>query len=745
MRIGTCETAILSPSRQLSSVSSVAIIVAGAVMFTPSAMAQSVIPLDEVVVEAEAGGAGQGAGGLEGGGNRTAAVADPGPVEGYVAEAATAGSKLATPIEEIPQIVTVTGRQELDDLGVQQVDEALRYSPGVFASPFGDDGDTDWSFIRGFQTTQTGVFMDGLPLFQYAFASIIIDPFILDRVEVLNGPGSSLYGGSSAGGLVNLTTKRANGERIRYVETGITDEPKGYVGFDMGDRLASDPAWSYRLTGRIYGGEDYVDHADQFRGVIMPSLRYEPDADTRVDIYAIYQRDEAKHTNGFLPYAGTVVDAPYGKIPNDLFVSEPGPDDLTANETMIGYEIEHAVNDVLTLRSNGRYAYIDRSEYQIYPFDSDQTDSVLARGAFAHDTQADLLTIDNQAIMTFGTGFLDHRLLVGVDYRYYGIDQVQASNFAGVASLDPINPVYGRPIPALFDPYLDETVDLNELGIYAQDQIKFGDGFILTLNGRYDSVWTDRDDRTAFDNDYDVQEDAFSGRAALGYEFSNGLVPYISASRFFEPQIGTDTLGDPVGPQKGEQYEAGVKWAPSGLDVVFSAAVFDLTRKNTLQSRFVDGAFVNEARGEVNSRGIELDARIGLTEDIDLISSFTTYDIEIKEDANPAFVGNRPFIVPETLASAFLNYSVPTGMLKGVEFGAGVRYIGKSYADNLNAFEVPDVTLVDARIAYEQDDWGVSLNVNNLFDEDYVASCQETTACYYGEGRKGLLKAHFKF
>ncbi|RFC63507.1 TonB-dependent siderophore receptor [Fulvimarina endophytica] len=709
-----------------------------------AAFAQGTIQLDQVVVEADAQSAPASSGPVSPAGETSArGVANPGPVDGYVAENATAGSKLATPIKEIPQVVTVTGREELDDLGVLQVDEALRYSPGVFASPFGADSDTDWGFIRGFQTTQTGFFLDGLPLFQYAFASIIIDPFILDRVEVLNGPGSALYGAASAGGIVNLSSKRADGERIRYMETGITDEPKGYVGFDLGDRFSLASPWSYRLTGRVLGGDDDVDYADQFRGVIMPQLHYEGE-DTRADLYAIYQRDDSKHTNGFLPYAGTVVDAPYGRVPNDLFVSEPGPDDLKANQTLLGYEIEHDVNDVLTLRSNGRYANIQREEYQIYPFDLDQTDRVLSRGAFGHDTEADLVTLDNQAILTFGTGVFDHRLLVGAEYRYYGVDQVQASNFATIPDLDPINPVYGKPLPALFAPYLDETVDLNSLGLYAQDQIRFGRA-ILTLNGRYDSLWTDRDDRTSFGNDYDNHEDAFSGRAALGYEIADGLVPYISASSFFEPQIGTNTLGNPVGAQDGEQYEAGVKWAPTGLDAVFTAAVFDLTRRNTLQSRFVGGAFINEARGQVNSQGIELDARVGLADGLDLVANFTTYDIEIEKDANPLFVGNRPFVVPETFASAFLNYRVESGMLEGVELGGGVRYVGKSYADNLNEFEVPDVTLVDARIAYEKEDWGVSLNVNNLFDEDYVSSCQETTACYYGEGRRGLLKAHFNF
>ena len=707
------------------------------VFSVPPAAAQGVINLDQVVVEAGGGTA------VPNEGERSNGIADPAPVDGYVATETTAGSKLATPVIEIPQVVSVIGRKELDDLGVQQVDEALRYTPGVFASPFGNDTDTDWSFIRGFQTTQTGLFLDGLPLFQYSFASFIIDPFILDRIEVLNGPSSSLYGGASAGGLVNLSTKRANGKRLRYFETGITDEPNGYGGFDLADSFGEASPWSYRLTGRLKGGDTDVDYADDFRGVIMPSLHYEPDATTRLDLYAIYQRDDLRHTNGFFPYTGTVVNAPYGKIQRDLFASEPGPDDLTSNQILVGYELEHDVNANVTLRSNVRYSRVERDEFQIYPFDFDQSDDVLNRISFAHDTQADLLTADNQAVLKFQTGAFAHKLLTGIDYRYYRIDQTQASGSA--LALDPISPNYTNVMPPLFSPYLDETLDLNELGVYAQDQIKFGGGFIVTLNGRYDEVWIDRDDRTAFDNDYETRDGSFSGRAGLGYEFANGLAPYVSASRFFEPQIGTATDGMPVGPQDGEQYEAGIKYAPTGIDAIFTASVFDLTRRNTLQSRQIDGVFINEALGEVNSTGVELSAKVDLTDSLNLAASFTTYDIEIKEDANPDFVGNRPFIVPETFASAFLNYTVPTGQLKGVQIGGGVRYVGDSYADNLNRFKVPDVTLFDARLAYEKDNWGVSLNMNNVFDKKYVASCQDTTACYYGEGRRGLLKAHVSF
>jgi iron complex outermembrane receptor protein len=711
------------------------------------AVAQTSVVLDTVTVEAD-GGAADGTGTGTG-----AAESATGPVNGYVAKRTSTGSKTDAPLVEVPQSVSVVGREEIDDRGAQKLDEVLRYTPGVLAGAFGPDSDTDWIYIRGFDATQTGIFLDGLQLFQYAFAGFIVDPFLLERVEVLRGPASVLYGGSNAGGIVNSVSKRADGTRHAYVEGGLTDDPNGYLGVDLGNRFSEDSPWSYRVVGRVKGGDTQTDYADNIRGVIAPSLHFAPDADTSLDIYATYQADEQRHTNGFFPYAGTVTQEAFGRIPRSLYTNEPDLDQFSARQATLGYDLEHRVDETLTLRSNTRYADVTRSEYGPYLFGYYDAASgfggfaepvnglaALNRLNFFHDTQAGLFTTDNQAEIHLDTGPLEHTLLAGIDYKNYRISQVQAVGSA--PPLDIVNPFYSNTLSPLFAPYLDEKVELNQLGLYAQDQIKFGGGWILTLNGRHDTVWIDRDDRSAGDNDYDGNDDALSGRAGLGYEFANGIVPYVSVSRFFNPQIGTDANGNAVKPQEGEQYEVGVKYAPTDIDVVVTASLFDLTRRNTLQS---DANFVPRAVGEIRSRGVELEAKANLTDDWNVVGSFTAYDLEIREDANPAIVGNQPFLVPEVIGSLWLNYEVPTGQLEGVELGGGIRYIGSSYADNENKLKVPDATVFDARIAYEKDDWGVSLNVNNVFDKRYVAGCQGVLTCGYAEGRSGLLKAHVKF
>src|SRR6478735_7150190 len=291
-----------------------------------------------------------------------------GPVNGYVATRSATGSKDNTPIIAIPQAVSVVGREELDDRKALQVDEALRYTPGVMAEPFGVDPDTDWFYIRGFDATQTGVFLDGLNLFSYGFGGFQIDPFLLERVEVLKGPASVLYGGANPGGIINLVSKRPNGKNFGNVEVGINNFGNAYVGIDVG---VSDKKgiWSTRLTGRLSGGDQYTDYSKDFRGVIMPQITYQPTGATRFTAYGMYAAlDQVRVGGGFLPYVGTVVNAPFGKIRRDAFFGEPAIDDQERTQTLVGYEFQHQFANNWNFTQNLRYGVMSGSQLGPYGY-----------------------------------------------------------------------------------------------------------------------------------------------------------------------------------------------------------------------------------------------------------------------------------------------------------------------------------------------------------------------------------------
>ena len=674
-----------------------------------------------------------------------------GPVNGYVPSRTAAGSKTGMPVEEIPQSISVIGREQIEDRQAQKVDEALRYSAGVLAQPYGQDADTDWFFIRGFDAGQTGVFLNNLPLYQYGFGGFYIDPFVLERIEVVKGPASALYGGAASGGLINLVSKRPTTEPLRYVETGINSWGNGYAAFDFGGALDQDKIWSYRFTGKVSGGGWETDIAEDFRGVIAPALTYRPNAGTELTLLSSYQHMDLNHTGGFLPYVGTVVPAPFGRISRHFFYSEPGVDLYRREQAMIGYEFRHDLNDIWTLRQNFRYAHSDSKERGPYPYGyldpatgyptttPTGPDYLLYRIGFRHHTVVNTVSLDNQAEAKFDTGPLAHRLLLGLDYKYYNIDHVQASGGATPLSAD--NPIYGAP-QGTEVPYLDQNLTMHQIGFYAQDQIRFG-GWIATLNGRYDHVRTDSMDRVGA-ADFTDTVGEFSGRLGLGYEFANGMTPYVAVSRSFNPVIGSDFFGDSFKPETGLQYEVGLKYKPAFFDGLITASLFDLTRQNVLTSD-PDHLFFEAQLGEVRSRGFEIEAQANITEGLKAIASLTAYDIEITEDPNVALIGNRPNVVPEIQASGWFDYTIQEGPLKGFGFGAGVRYVGFSYVDNENTLKVPDATVFDAGIRYSRDNFTVALNVNNLLDNEYVSACDTQYTCNYGAGRVASLKASYKW
>ncbi|MDW5316501.1 TonB-dependent siderophore receptor [Rhizobium sp. PL01] len=658
-----------------------------------------------------------------------------GPVDGYVPKTTGTGSKTATPVSEIPQSVSVIGRKELGDRGVvTKIDEALRYTAGVSTEPFGSDPDTDWFYIRGFDATQTGVFLDGLNLYSYGFGGFQTDAYMMERVEVLKGPASVLYGGSNPGGIVDLVRKRPQAEPAYSTEIGINNFGNSFFGFDVNDKANADGTITYRITGKVSGGDNYSDYSEDLRGFIMPQITYAPDDATSLTVYAIASAFDQTHVgNGFLPYEGTVTNAPFGKIDRDLFTGEPDHDFGRYDQQMFGYEFSHEFDNGWKVSQNLRYSHLDKAEELVYPYAYTATYD-LARLGFKHDTSVDNFSVDNRAEKEFSTGPLNHSLLLGLDYKNFKIDQTQASAFPA-SDLDPTNPVYGGALPAYFT-YLDGITRMKQTGVYAQDQIRFGDGWLATLNGRYDYVDIENNSRLATGS-YSTTDSALSGRAGLAYEFDNGLTPYVSASTFFNPLVGTAFTGGALKPEEGHQIEGGIKYEPTFIDGLFTASVYHIVKKNVALTR---PDFLQEQLGEVTSTGLELEGKVNLNQNWRLLGSYTYNDLEVTEDLNPALVGNRPYLIPEHQAALWVEYLVTEGAMEGVSVGGGLRYQGESFADMANTRKVPDAVVADAAIRYQKNGWGAALNVTNLFDKDYVKGCQGLFTCGYGDQRTVTLK-----
>ncbi|SDS23527.1 iron complex outermembrane recepter protein [Bradyrhizobium canariense] len=672
---------------------------------------------------------------------------DPrGPINGYVATRSLTGTKTNTPLMEIPQSISVIGREEIRDQNPGNFAEALRYAPGVSAQTFGADTRNDWFKIRGFDAQDVGLFLDGLQLSSFAFATWKFPPFGIERIDILRGPSAVLYGGSGPGGLVNIISKTPPLTPLNYVETGVNSFGNAYLSFDFGGPVATSTGPSnelfYRLLGTVKGGDTQTAFTPDNNYFVAPSVTYKPDIDTTLTILASASRNDTRVQN-FLPYVGTVVNAPFGRIPTGLFASDPSVDSFRREQEMIGYQFEKNLTDDLTFRQNARFAH-DDVQFQTLlgnGYAGNPASALLSRfNDFAHDSanQADL---DSSLEYRFATGLVQHKALVGVDLKSYEISDLQAFDFATPA-LNLLNPVYGVPQGFPSTVFADQTITQKQAGLYAQDQLKLG-RLTLVLSGRNDWVNTYDNNRLLPSESRD--DSKFSGRAGLIYNTDLGIAPYISYATSYNPIIGTNaTTGQLFLPETGVQTEAGVKIEPAGFDGYFGASVFDLKRQNVLTTD-PNNALQSIQTGEVTSRGIELEAVANVMPGLKVTGAFTNFNIFVSKDLNPALIGTVPTNTPSEIASLWGDYTFQTGQLAGFGFGAGVRYNGISYADTANSLVVPAYVLGDLAVHYEVNNWRFALNVTNITDKIYVGSCQTATACFYGDRRRAVASVSYKW
>ncbi len=699
---------------------------------------QNAVTLETLSVEGS--GAGLGGGGAPG---RSQPETARGPVAGYVASRSATATKTDTPLIRTPQSISVIGAQQIEAQRSQTISEAVRYTPGIYANQFGPDTRLDWFLIRGFSATETGLFRDGLQLFQTAFANFRIDPFGAERIEVLRGPAATLFGGSPVGGLVNIVSKRPTAEPFRYVELGGGSFNQRYAAFDLGGPADSSGHWFYRLTGKLQNSDAQVRFAPEDRYYIAPSFTYKPDGATTFTVLTSFQRDETGGAGQFLPYLGTVRPNASGlRIARTLNASDPLIDGYTRNQANLGYEFEHHVDDVWTVRQNFRFSFTEvRDQRYVGNGYADTAQTELARYGFLTTPRAGLFTVDNQAQARFHDGTFGHTLLMGVDYKRYSLSDNQGTTFP-VASLNILSPRYfqasARPLP-----YRVIDQQLQQVGLYAQDQVALTERLTFLIGGRQDFVTSDLQDKLAPGNSTTQNESAFTGRLGLIYNFDNGLAPYVTYGTSFNPTPGVDAANRPFKADRGEQIEVGAKFQPLGWNTFFTVAAFDLVRANVLTPD-PNFAFQNVQLGKVRSQGFEASATTSLAEGLNLIASYTVYGLRTIEGTGEG-VGRVPVGIPETFASLWADYTIPVGDWKGFGFGGGVNYVGRSYADVANTLTVPEYVTFDAAVHYEREGWRAAVNIQNAGDKRFVASCSNATSCFYGTQRRIVASLGYRW
>ncbi|WP_245155642.1 TonB-dependent siderophore receptor [Paracoccus ravus] len=656
------------------------------------------------------------------------------PTQGYVVPTTQIATKTETPVLEIQQSVSVVTTQQMRDQGAASVGQALRYSAGAVAEPYGATPGFDEPNIRGFGSNNSQ-YLNGLRFIR-KFGAPSYELYGLERVELLRGPSSSLYGAGSPGGIVNLVQKHAQVEDFAESGIGFGSFGDASLFFDV-NRAPSD-ALAWRLTGQLSQTEEQVEDVTNDRGYLASAFRWQMDEVSTLDLLISYQKDSPISPAG-VPFALTEIAD--GDDLRDFYAGYPDETDSDRRMFNFGVEYGRDFDNGWRLEQGFRYQKFDW-DYNIFTSNALSADgNYIDLNQTIQQEDSSALNVDTRFKGEVATGAATHRLLFGLDIIRNKLDNT--THFLYPQDIDWRNP--DRDIDVVGEEWYVKREDLTitQIGLYAQDEISWNN-WRMSAGLRHSWVKQTGDVNSAFmgfpsSSDAYQKDEATTGQIGLSYLFDNDLAPYIAYSTSFDPEIGTDRNGDPLKPTEGKQWEVGVKYQPTA-DILLTAAVYDLKQTNVVRS---DESFQTFQIGEVHSRGVELEGTAELAQGWDIRAAYTYTDARQKGDARetgPFLDGNRAANSPYHMASVWLDRDFGNGY----RAGGGVRYVGERFGDDANDYPLDSYTLLDLGASYTRDNIEASLNVLNLTDETYLASCS-SFYCNYGEGREVQARLTYKW
>uniref|UniRef100_UPI0030845D33 TonB-dependent siderophore receptor n=1 Tax=Petrachloros mirabilis TaxID=2918835 RepID=UPI0030845D33 len=629
---------------------------------------------------------------------------------GYAVDNATTATRTDTPLRDIPQSIQVIPKQVLEDQQVIRLDDALRNVSGV--APGDNFGGTrDQFFIRGFQ--QFNIFRDG-----FRDERIVLqETAAIDRIEVLKGPASVLFGNLEPGGIINIILERPLAEPHYIFEGQVGNFGLVRPQLDFTGPLNKNRTLLYRLNAVYERGDGFRDFdQDIQRFFIAPSLSWDITENTNLLIEFEYSYDRRPFDRGLVAIGNEVAD-----IPRDRILGEP--DDFLENTAYsLGYILEHRFSENWRIRNALRFSSADTLDVKADPRFrlEDEVSGELRRFFRSNDDISQLFELQTSVLGSFSTGSVDHEIVVGFDY-FRNFSQGTNREFPETPSINIFSPVY-RVIP---QPDLDEFTNLirdsrretDAIGIYLQDLISLTDNLKLLLGGRFDFS---NQSELSFGSSSSRYDQAFSPRVGIVYQPIEPLSLYASYSRAFAPNFGTTSDGETLEPERGTQYEVGARAELLNGRLSANLAFYDLTKTNIADSDPNDPTFTFFVPiGKQRSRGLELDVAGEILPGWKLIASYAYTDAEIVKGVFGIADGNRPANIPEHSGSLWTTYEIQEGNLQGLGFGLGLFLVGERQGDNQNTFRLPGYVRTDAAVYYRRNNWKFALNIRNLFDINY--------------------------
>jgi len=646
--------------------------------------------------------------------------------ERYLIPNATTGTRTDTPLRDTPQSIQVIPEEVIEDQQVIRLNDALRNISGVVLGA--NDPRGQRFIVRGFD--DSSIFRDGfeLPGNNRGFQELAN----IERIEVLKGPASILFGNLEPGGVINLVSKQPLSEP--FYELGFRAGNRGLIepSIDISGPLSEDGRVLYRLNALYRTEESFRDFDTNIEGFfIAPVVSVKIGDQTDLTLNFEYLDSQGPADFGLVAVGDQVAD-----IPLERNLGEP--DDIIKDSFLrTGYQLEHRFSDTWKVRNAFYYNRLSPEIISAFSFNFVEPTGTLFRSFILLEQPGETFELQNNVVGEFSTGSVDHTLLIGVDLlREQFLSNVFRADFMGVRPFNIFNPVFGEltrpdfnqlPIP------FDQDTQADRLGVYLQDQITLLDNLKVLAGVRYDTVEQETIDNLS-GSETTRNDDAFTPRVGLVYQPIEEISLFGSYSRSFIPNTSTTFSGDFLEPEQGEQFEFGVK--AELLDGRFgvSLAYFNITKQN-VATPDPDFPFFSVATGEQSSEGVELDLIGEILPGWNLVANYAYTDAKITED-NSGLEGNRLFSVPEHNFNLWTNYEIQNGPLQGLGFGIGFNYVGERFGDNANSFELDSYFLTNAAISYQRNNWQVGLNIRNLFDIDYIETSQNArnTGIRPGEG-----------
>lgn len=666
----------------------------------------------------------------------------------YYKTKSTSATKTDTPLKETAQSVQIVNKEVISDVNAVTLKDTLSYVSGIsHQNNFGEVWDN--FSIRGFSGHEN----TGMSLLKNGFSdnrgyNIPRDTVNIESIEFLKGPSAALYGNSEPGGTININTKQPKFTPEYSLETSVGSYDFYRVSTDLTAPISQSVA--FRLNAASQKKGSFRDYVQSNKNIIAPSLLWSISDNTFLTYNGEYIEQKIPLDRGIIAINGDIK-----AIDSKTFFGNPNDANTKQENHSHQLKLEHYFSD--NWSSNAGLAYKDNSlkgsSSEVKPFTNVTSDSVLLRTRYRDFTsddisfQADVKNVSNIANMK-------NTLLLGTETYKFEADTVMynLNNSVRVSNIYS-NPTYTTLATGKGTLATDRNEEQKAVALFAQDELEIGN-YRLLGGLRYDEVQMDTlnnlNKKNTTQNDY-----ALSPRVGLSYLLDEQWSLYATSGKSFRPNTGVDINGDTFEAEEGLSLETGVKFESSNKRVGGTLSLYQIDKENVLTGSDPSGTY-SIAAGEVRSKGIELDINGKVTDNVKVSTNYAYTNTEITKDSGGTvdwwsgevvnLEGKELSNVPKHSGGILAMWEDSLSNSSSYGLGSGISYVGKREGNYINSFNLPSYTTVKL-ISYWKADKNLTLklNVDNLFDKEYIVSSYDRSWLSVGDPRSFTLTMNYKF